>query len=130
LLCKAVHINDWKKDVEYTGTLISKIEILSVVTRAPEKIFSIFIDTGMITLEGERVSRCMLIRGKSVVIVPVIHCDIGDIYTLIVKQRRPVDGAFVTEFPGGMFNSASEPPASLALLKYVRNLILRLIQMN
>ena len=105
----------WKKDVESTGTQISKIDVLSVISRSPGKIFSVFIDTEMITPEGERVPRCMLLRGKSVVIVPVVHCDDGETYTLMIKQRRPVDGSFVTEFPGGMCDSEDESPASLAI---------------
>ena len=105
----------WKKDVESTGTQISKIDVLSVISRSPGKLFSVFIDTEMITPEGERVPRCMLLRGKSVVIVPVVHCDDGETYTLMIKQRRPVDGSYVTEFPGGMCDSEDESPASLAI---------------
>ena len=105
----------WKKEVESTGTRIDHVDVLAAISRAPGQLIAAFIDTQMTTPEGDILPRCMLFRGKSVVIVPVIYCEDEEVYTLMVKQRRPVNGEFFIEFPGGVFDAGNEQPAALAI---------------
>ena len=95
--------NHWLSKVERAGVKIERLEVLAEVSRDGKELFSSFVDTLMVTPEGERQPRCMLIRGESVMIVPWITCD-GLDYTLMVEQRRPVEGLLSTEFAGGMMD--------------------------
>jgi 8-oxo-dGTP pyrophosphatase MutT (NUDIX family) len=107
----------WKRQIDDSGTQIDKLEVLASISRQKGDLFCALIDTTMITPEGNSVPRCMLLRGMSVVVVPVFYCDDGEIYTLMVKQSRPVDGLFTFEFPGGILDKGNEAPIQIAALE-------------
>ena len=82
--------------------IINKIDVLGIISRDCDNFFGAFLDCQLVTPEGEKISRCVLIQDDSVVIVPVLYCqDDGEIYTMMVKQRRIIDGGFAFEFPAG-----------------------------
>lgn len=118
----------WKQAVESTGTKITNLKVLAAISREAGKLFCALIDTKMVTPENETVPRCMLIRGDSVVIVPVIHCDDGEVYTLLVRQRRPADGKFADEFPGGLLDNGDEFPAAIAVQELAEELEMEISQ--
>lgn len=108
---------NWKQQIENSGTKIEKMEVLGSVFRQKQELFCALIDTKMLTPEGNLVPRCILLRGISVVVIPVFHCTDGQIYTLLVKQRRPVDGQFTLEFPGGFLDKGDESPSNIAAME-------------
>ena len=99
----------WRQSVEASGTKIDELKILGAISRDEQTLFNAFIDCVMTTPEGDKVPRCMLIRGNSVVVVPVIYCAQNEVYTLMVRQRRPIDGDFAVEFPGGQMHDVEDP---------------------
>lgn len=92
----------WKILIEANCVKINSIKVVSAIIRNG-RLYSAFLDCELTFPEGHTLSRCILLRGDSVVIVPLIKCN-GDeqIYTILVEQRRIVDGALSLEFPGGM----------------------------
>jgi 8-oxo-dGTP pyrophosphatase MutT (NUDIX family) len=114
LVLNSPKFQNWKKSVEKSGTVISELNILSQISRNKDEIFSIFLDCVMVTPEGNMTPRCMLLRGNSVIIIPIIYCDDGELYTLMIKQRRPIDGEYMTEFPGGLLDNGDELPVRIA----------------
>ena len=92
----------WRNRVESRGNVIQKLDVLSIVYRKISGVFAVFLDCRLLTPEGNVITRCVLIRGDSAVIVPVLVCeDDGIIYTLLVEQRRIIDGSLTEEFPAG-----------------------------
>ena len=112
---KSPKFKQWKKQIEKSGTKIEEIDVLAGISRQEGDLFCALLDTRMTTPEGNTVPRCMVLRGMSVVIVPVLYCDDGETYTLLVKQRRPVDGQFTLEFPGGGLDKGDEQPVQIAI---------------
>ena len=69
---------------------------------------------------GETARRCIVLRGGAVVIVPVLWCtETREAYTLMVRQRRIVDGNYTLEFPAGMIQlkEGKSDPFSSALVE-------------
>lgn len=93
---------DWKKRVEANGNRIKQVEVLSVVTRGGQGYYAAFIDSLLQTPEGTEIPRCLVIRGKSVLVIPVLRCrEDGTLQTLMVEQRCICDGALHLGFPAG-----------------------------
>ena len=104
------HFERWKQRLKKNGNIINKIDVLGIVSRDCDNFFGAFLDCQLVTPEGEEISRCVLIQDDSVVIVPVLYCqDDGEIYTMMVKQRRIVDGEFSFEFPAGGRGMTNDP---------------------
>ncbi|MFZ1983533.1 MAG: NUDIX domain-containing protein [Desulfatitalea sp.] len=105
----------WKKRVEDNGNRIHSSEVLAVITRNEDDFYGALLDCELTTPEKQTVKRCVLIRGDCVVIVPVLRCrDDGKIYTLLVEQRRIIDGGFTQEFPAGMLDCNADDPRVMA----------------
>ena len=67
------------------------------------------------TPEGQALPRSLLLRGDGAVIIPVLTCrENQKVYTLMVRQRRIVDGSWTTEFPAGSVDSYHEEPLLIA----------------
>jgi len=107
---------DWKSSVESNGVIINNINLLSVITRDRKNLYSAFLDCNLTFPEGQTASRCILIKGGGVVIIPVLKCiDDNETYTLLVKQRRIVDGDYSYEFPAGMIDDECQSPFKAAI---------------
>jgi 8-oxo-dGTP pyrophosphatase MutT (NUDIX family) len=105
----------WKERVEKNGNRIEQLEVLSVIARDSHDFYGAFLDCALTTPEHQVVNRCVLIRGDCVVIVPVLRCREDDkIYTLLVEQRRIIDGDFSREFPAGMLDTDVGDPRMMA----------------
>ena len=102
LVFKHPHFKRWKKRLEENGIVFKNIEVLSVISRDNIRLLVAFLDCVILTPEGDEIPRCVLIGDDSVVIVPVLTCrDDGEIYTMMVEQRRVIDGGMAFEFPAG-----------------------------
>jgi 8-oxo-dGTP pyrophosphatase MutT (NUDIX family) len=119
----------WKTGVEKSGSKITKLRLLAGVSRNDSDLFAAFIDCEMISPEGDKSPRCMVIRGNTAVVVPVIYCEDNQIYTLMIKQRRPIDGEYKIEFPGGLLDNGDENPIVVAQKEVEEELNLR-VQKN
>lgn len=105
----------WKNRVEANGSVFKKIDILSIISRDQGSFYGAFLDCLLLTPEGFEIPRCVVIRGESAVIVPVLKCrDDGEVYTLMVEQRRIVDGDYSQEFPAGTVDSRVEDSRAMA----------------
>lgn len=105
----------WKARIEANGNRLEDIQVLSVISRSGCDLYGAFLDCQLTTPEHQRMRRCVLIRGDCVVIVPVLTCrDDGVIYTLLVEQRRIIDGDFSQEFPAGMLDLQMDDPRIMA----------------
>ncbi len=92
----------WRKRVEAAGNEILKLDVLTVVSRTPETWYTALLDCILLTPEGNRISRCVTIRGESVVVIPLLQCvDDNQYYTVMVEQRCISDGSLHLGFPAG-----------------------------
>lgn len=95
----------WLARVKKSGTTVRSVQLLATVQRGSNT-FAGLVDTELVTAGGQVMHRCMMIRGDSVIVVPVIHPSDGSPpYTLMVDQHRPVDGCHTLEFVAGMIES-------------------------
>jgi len=105
----------WKQRVESNGNTLKNIEILATISRDQVNLFLAFIDCQLETPEGHIIPRCILIGGDSIVVVPVLRChEDGEIYTLMVEQRRIIDGGYSKEFPAGTVDLLGDDPRAMA----------------
>jgi 8-oxo-dGTP pyrophosphatase MutT (NUDIX family) len=96
------HFHRWKKRLQEHGNILKNVETLATISRDDVHLLGAFLDCRILTPEGAEIPRCLFISGDSVEIVPVFICkEDGDIYTMMVEQRRIVDGGYVIEFPAG-----------------------------
>jgi|TARA_B100001964_G_scaffold201439_1_gene229148 8-oxo-dGTP pyrophosphatase MutT (NUDIX family) len=106
-------IQCWRKRVEANGNIIKNIEVLATISRNEASLFGAVLDCQLLTPEGVKVSRCVMVFGDSVAIIPVLTCsDDGEVYTLMVEQRRIVDGDYSREFPSGGIETGGDPKVS------------------
>lgn len=92
----------WRERIESHGNMILRLDILSVISRRPDTWYVAFIDCLLLTPEGNQITRCVTIRGESVVIIPLLRCiDDDQLYTVMVEQRCISDGALHIGFPAG-----------------------------
>ena len=86
---------NWKQRIANSGTRINKLKVIGSIVRNHAEFFGMLLDCNILTPEGLNMARCVLILGDSVVIVPLLKCvDDGVYYTLMVEQRRIVDGEY------------------------------------
>jgi 8-oxo-dGTP pyrophosphatase MutT (NUDIX family) len=103
-------IQCWKKRVEASGNIIKDIQVLTAISRNESSLLGAVLDCQLLTPEGIEVPRCVMVCGDSVAIIPVLTCsDDGEIYTLMVEQRRIVDGEYAREFPAGGIETGGDP---------------------
>ena len=128
LVLQSKQFQAWRQSVEASGTKIDELKILGAISRDEQTLFSAFVDCVMTTPEGNKVPRCLLLRGRSVVIVPVFYCEEEEVFTLMVQQRRPVDGEFALEFPGGLIEAKECEPIQVAVREIQEELDLHVIE--
>jgi|TARA_B100002003_G_scaffold228852_1_gene237570 8-oxo-dGTP pyrophosphatase MutT (NUDIX family) len=105
----------WKQRVESNGNVIKNIGVLGIISRDQVNLRGAFLDCRLLTPEGVEIPRCILIGGESAVIVPVLTCrQDGETYTLMVEQRRIVDGGYTEEFPAGTIGLETDDPKIIA----------------
>jgi len=108
----------WLERIKKSGTTMSSVQLLATVRRG-SKDFAGLVDTELVTEGGKKLRRCMMIRGDSAIVVPVIYPNDGSSpYTLMVEQHRPVDGRNTLEFVGGMLESGK--PAEICAVTEVK----------
>lgn len=97
----------WRQRVESHGNKILRLDVLSVVSRRPGSWYVALLDCLLLTPEGNRITRCLTLRGESVVVVPLLQCvEDRRYYTLLVEQRCICDGDLHTAFPAGSVDDA------------------------
>jgi len=114
IVLNSIIFRNWKNKIERSGVSIHSLKILSIVSRNSKSFYLALLDFIMLTPEGDKLPRCIVLRGDTVVIVPLIRCiDKKKIFTLMVQQRRVIDGCNSLEFPAGMVdNNLSDPVLS------------------
>jgi len=101
IICSSLFIN-WHSSFVTSGCRINQIKIHGVVHTASKKIHSIFLEANFTTPESHLLTRSILLKGKSVVIIPLVYSkDQFKPKFLMVKQRRIINGRFSLEFPSG-----------------------------
>ncbi|MBF0240372.1 MAG: hypothetical protein HQM12_21925, partial [SAR324 cluster bacterium] len=84
---------DWKQRIIDSGHEFHEIKVLAEVERDKGQVYATLYDCDLITPEHQRMWRSIVVRGDSVVVVPVLHVpEHHEDYTLMVEQRRIVDG--------------------------------------
>jgi ADP-sugar diphosphatase len=106
----------WAKKVESHGNVIKNVEIKSIITRGTNRIYSAFIDVELLTPEGQKLNRCILLRGPSVAVIPVLLFEDQE-YILLTKQRRIIDGDYSFEVPAGAHDPSTGTPRENAALE-------------
>lgn len=92
----------WRWQVESHGNQILQLDVMSAVSRRPGTWYIAFLDSLLLTPEGNRIARCLALRGESVMVVPLLRCiDDDQLYTVMVEQRSICDGGLHTGFPAG-----------------------------
>lgn len=105
----------WKQRVEANGNVIKNIEVLGIISRDQVNLRWAFLDCRLLTPDGVEIPRCVLIGGDSAAIVPVLTCrQDRETYTLMVEQRRIVDGDYTEEFPAGTIDAVTNDPKIIA----------------
>lgn len=113
LVLNSTKFQRWKQRVEANGIVIKKIEVLANISRG--QINTALLDCLLITPEGTEIPRFVFMGGDSVVIIPVLTCcEDNEVYTLMVNQRRIVDGDYSTEFPAGTVDLLQDDPRAMA----------------
>jgi 8-oxo-dGTP pyrophosphatase MutT (NUDIX family) len=85
-----------------SGCRINQIKIHGAVYTTSTKIHSIFLEVNFTTPESHLLTRSILLKGKAVVIIPLVYSKDQLIPRfLMVKQRRICNGRFSLEFPSG-----------------------------
>ena len=102
---------DWASRLAAAGTEILEVKSYESIRRG-ERVFAALVDTVLRSADGEVVPRCMLLRGDTIVVIPIIDCEGHDQpMTLMVEQFRPIDGGNTLEFVGGMIERGESPVA-------------------
>ena len=96
----------WRKKFNSVDTKITSINLKLIVSRTIETFYLAVLD---VTLKKKNSDisfpRCLILRGDTVIIVPILKCiDDGHIYTILVEQFRIIDGGLSLEFPAGMID--------------------------
>jgi len=106
----------WEKKLKSNGVDIKNITVIGEVSRDQESIFATLIDCTLTTSEGISLPRLLILQSDGIMVIPVLNCvDDQTIYTLMVEQRRIVDGGISTEFPAGSVNALEEDPYHSAI---------------
>lgn len=102
---------DWCSRLALAGTQILEVNSYSAIRRG-DRVFAALVDTVLKSADGEVLPRCMLLRGDTVVVVPILDCEgMAGPRTLMVEQFRPIDGENTLEFVGGMIDDGESPTA-------------------
>ena len=85
----------WKRNIESHGITLDQIEVIGEISRNGTSLFTALLDCQLTTLEGITMPRSVVLRGDGAIVIPVLNCvEDQTVYTLMVEQRRVVDGSF------------------------------------
>ncbi|MBI4764786.1 MAG: NUDIX domain-containing protein [Deltaproteobacteria bacterium] len=102
LVLESAKYRRWCQRVKSHGNQIVQLDVLSVISRRPGTWYVAFLDCRLLTPEGKQITRCLTLRGESVVVVPVLRCiDNSQFYTVMAEQRCISDGGLHASFPAG-----------------------------
>jgi 8-oxo-dGTP pyrophosphatase MutT (NUDIX family) len=90
----------WRGEVQKSGCEILEEKMLYVLQRNKNSFYTALLDCKLLTPEKQIINRSLLLRGRSVVIIPLFQCGNKTVIPM-VQQRRIVDGDFSMEFPSG-----------------------------
>ena len=108
----------WKKSVEANGNIFKHIDIMAAISRDKVNLLGALLDCELLTPEGDIITRCIMLHEDGVVIIPVLTCiEDGEIYTLLVEQRRIIDGSIIREFPSGSISHNRDDLKDVACLE-------------
>lgn len=110
----------WKEKFLSSGCSIDQIKFHGAVFLTSERIHSIYLEVIFTTPESHTLIRSILLKGKAVVIIPLLYSPVeNEPKILMVKQRRIHDGQYSYEFPSGKRenDTASIYSAHLELLE-------------
>lgn len=93
-------LTNWLNKFKKSGCIIHKLILKSIVEKENGEIYSILLELFYTTPEGATQIRSILLRGKACVVIPIIYIE-NQLFFLLVKQRRVIDGNFSLEFPAG-----------------------------
>jgi ADP-sugar diphosphatase len=108
LVRKSDKYRQWKRRVLASGCQVISEKIVSILQRNSQSFYTALIDFELLTPEGQKINRCLALRGSGAIVVPIFLCQ-GEIKTIMVRQRRIVDGEFSFEFPAGGIEEGSDP---------------------
>ena len=115
LVLQSSRFLNWKKEVESQGIQLENVQVIGEIRRNG-KLLTALVDSQMNTSEGTTMPRFILLQNSGVVIIPVLTCqEDGKLYTLMVEQRRAIDGKWSMEFPSGGFEPQKEQPIVVAM---------------
>jgi 8-oxo-dGTP pyrophosphatase MutT (NUDIX family) len=98
----------WRQRIAASGCRIVQEQICHVVQRTVSSYYLALLDCRIETPEGEILPRCIVLRGAAVGIIPLLRCE-HEWWTVLVRQRRIIDGEFSAEFPSGGVNADATP---------------------
>ena len=99
---------NWHNLFLTSGCRINQVKIHGVVFLTSKKIHSIFLEVNFFTPESHLLTRSILLKGKSVVVIPLIYFkNHSNPRVLMVRQRRIYSGKFTLEFPSGKLEEGS-----------------------
>ena len=99
----------WLRRFDGRSAKIVSTKPLATVVRG-RGIIALFVDAIIESERGDRMPRCMLLRGDSAIVIALLRVkDTFELYTLMVEQLRPVDGKNTLEFVGGMIETEETP---------------------
>ena len=86
---------NWKRNLESNGITIDQIEVIGEISRNGTSLFTALLDCQLMTPEGITMPRSVVLQGDGAIVIPVLNCvEDQTVYTLMVEQRRVVDGSF------------------------------------
>jgi 8-oxo-dGTP pyrophosphatase MutT (NUDIX family) len=104
LFCK------WHSRFLLSGCTIVNITVRGAVLFKNKKLHSTYLEVKFVTPEGQTLTRSILLRGSSVVIIPMVYTkDKVQPRFLMVQQRRIFNGEFSLEFPSGKLEDNVNP---------------------
>lgn len=99
----------WLRRFNGSAARVVSTTLLATVVRGRRTI-ALFVDAIIESERGDRMPRCMLLRGDSAIVIALLRVkDTGELYSLMVEQLRPVDGENTFEFVGGMIEAEETP---------------------
>ena len=106
----------WKRNIESHGITLDQIEVIGEISSNGTSLFTALLDCQLTTPEGITMPRSVVLQGDGTIVIPVLNCvEDQTVYTLMVEQRRVVDGSFTTEFPAGTVEPSIEDSIIVAV---------------
>ena len=99
----------WKSRIEAAQCRLESVKVCHVVAKDESDFYSAFIECTLVTGEGNRMHRGLMLRGPAVVVIPVIRVQgRSEPQTLTVLQRRVGNGEMTQEFPAGSIDAGQD----------------------